>query len=198
MIKAVLFDADGVVFDSCDSQGRFIWKSSLKEDLGLSEEQIKPLFKDGRMFRGEIGTVQQVSEFFRDSSIQSVTAVEFIEYWHSKDSNVNAQILELVDRVKVPRYMATNQEKLRLARFRTLVGSHFQQVFGSAELGVCKPDPRFFTKISDTLGLKPEEVLMIDDDKKYISGASEAGLQVHLFTGFEELRNDLQLRNLLN
>lgn len=63
-------------------------------------------------------------------------------------------------------------------------------VFSCVE-GVMKPDRRIYETALAGLGSKAERVVFIDDVQRYILGAGELGLNTILFTGVEEVRNQL-------
>ena len=201
-ILAVLFDAGGVLFRSFDDKGRFLWTLNSLNDIGLTEEQIGASFKTGfsDVLTGKVGTLDYFEKVFENEPYKSapVTTEEFVEYWLEKDANVNIDTLALADRVTVPKYMATNQEFMRLAKIQTLLGSHFKQIFASVELGVCKPDTAFFKRIADILELPPRNILMIDDDAKYLLGAQTVGMQCHLFEDCPSLEAYLDSRGLID
>ncbi|MGP4001109.1 HAD family hydrolase [Streptomyces sp. 8N706] len=50
----------------------------------------------------------------------------------------------------------------------------------SYEHGVQKPDPRLFRVACDALGLAPEDVVMVGDDRRADAGAAGLGCAVHL------------------
>ncbi len=50
----------------------------------------------------------------------------------------------------------------------------------SYEIGVMKPDPRIFHVACDELGLAPDSVLMVGDDRDADTGAATLGCPVHL------------------
>ena len=58
---------------------------------------------------------------------------------------------------------------------------YFNNHYTSKELGVCKPDPGFFTKICSEAGFAPENSFLIGNDyKKDIIGAKAAGMKTIL------------------
>ncbi len=65
-----------------------------------------------------------------------------------------------------------------LALKRVGADTWFSHFFSSKDLGYAKPDPRFFSRICDETGLKPEECIMIGNDyDKDICGAKLAGMR---------------------
>ena len=60
----------------------------------------------------------------------------------------------------------------------------------SAELGCCKPDPRMYRTASDTLGLRPEDCLFVDNDRDCVLGAVQLGYQACAISRYGEPPND--------
>ena len=54
---------------------------------------------------------------------------------------------------------------------------YVDDIFYSARLGVKKPDDEFFTKVQACVGLRSEELLLIDDSRQNILSAKKAGWQ---------------------
>lgn len=71
----------------------------------------------------------------------------------------------------------------------------FDRRYISAELGVCKPDPRIYAAVEQGSGLPPGALYFIDDKPENIAAASVRGWQTHLFTGAETLVADLAARD---
>jgi putative hydrolase of the HAD superfamily len=64
----------------------------------------------------------------------------------------------------------------------------------SCELGVAKPDPRFFTAAATLIGAEPAEMVLIDDNATNVVGARTVGYRAicwHLEQGIERLREQL-------
>ena len=65
---------------------------------------------------------------------------------------------------------------------RVGANTYFRHFFSSKDLGYQKPDPRFFSSITEKLGIKPENAVMIGNlYEKDIVGAKMAGMQTVLF-----------------
>jgi putative hydrolase of the HAD superfamily len=59
-----------------------------------------------------------------------------------------------------------------------------------------KPDPRIYRLLFSRFGLVPEECLFIDDRMKNIEGAEAVGMQSLLFTGLDQLLQELRTRGI--
>lgn len=65
--------------------------------------------------------------------------------------------------------------------------AHFDHVFFSNELGVRKPDPRFYERIIEEMGVDASECLFVDDKEKNVEGARAAGMHAIVFTDMAAL-----------
>jgi putative hydrolase of the HAD superfamily len=76
-------------------------------------------------------------------------------------------------------YLATNQEHLRAAYLMQKLGlaEHVDGIFYSARLGAKKPDLEFFARVQAAVGLRGEELLLIDDSRQNVEAARQAGWQ---------------------
>ncbi|HVS67980.1 MAG TPA: HAD family phosphatase [Mycobacteriales bacterium] len=64
----------------------------------------------------------------------------------------------------------------------------FDHVFTSFELGLIKPDAEVFHHVVDALGVEPEQVFFLDDNRINVEGARAAGLQAEQVRGVAEAR----------
>ena len=61
----------------------------------------------------------------------------------------------------------------------------------SSEEHLIKPDLRIYQRILDKYQLQPSDCLFVDDKQKNVDAAKASGMHSLLFTGSEQLRNDL-------
>lgn len=66
------------------------------------------------------------------------------------------------------------------------------KIFVSAYLKMRKPNPEIYRYVLAKLGRKPEEVLLIDDNKDCIKSAKSIGIKSILFKDITQLKNDLR------
>jgi 2-haloacid dehalogenase len=67
----------------------------------------------------------------------------------------------------------------------------------SGEEKMRKPFPEFYQLTLDRFGLRAEQTLFIDDNKRNIEGAAEVGLQCIHFIAPEQLEQELKEKNVL-
>lgn len=63
------------------------------------------------------------------------------------------------------------------ARWRPLL----DHVFVSAPMGVMKPDPEIYRRVTEALGVDPDEIAFVDDKQANVDGALAAGWRAHLW-----------------
>ena len=61
----------------------------------------------------------------------------------------------------------------------------------SAKVKLAKPDPAIYRMLMDRYRLKAEECIFIDDRQNNIDTAADLGMQTILFTGIDELKEEL-------
>jgi putative hydrolase of the HAD superfamily len=72
------------------------------------------------------------------------------------------------------------------------IGALFEQVLVSGELLLLKPDPAIYRHAAAVLGLRPEELVFIDNRERNVRGAESIGITGHVYTDPASLRAFLQ------
>jgi HAD superfamily hydrolase (TIGR01509 family) len=181
---AILFDADGVV-QTTDEK----WWFALTELIGPNDpDRVQrflgdimaaelPALAGTTTFAGPLGEVLRLWEV-------TTPASEVLRMWQhiEVDFSMIAAIRELTAQ-GVRCALATNQHPERAAYMRDTLGYDevFAELFYSCDEGVAKPDPAFFTRAVERLGVAPQRTLFVDDNQDNVAGAREAGLVAELF-----------------
>jgi putative hydrolase of the HAD superfamily len=181
---AILFDADGVV-QTTDEK----WWFALTELIGPSDPDRVQRFLGDIMaaelpaLAGTTTFVGPLADVLRQWEVP-VPASEVLSMWQhvDVDSSMIAAIRELTER-GVRCALATNQHPERAAYMRDTLGYDevFAELFYSCDEGVAKPDPAFFRRAVERLGVLPQRTLFVDDNHDNVAGAQEAGLVAELF-----------------
>ncbi len=197
MIKAVLFDADGVLTLPED-----VFSVVYARSHGLDTKPFENFFKN------DWYPIVTGSKDLKDSIAANPelwqwngTTDELLDYWFKTEDVRNEELLTEIGKLAnqdIPCYLATDQEKYRAEYMKTVMFKDiFSGYFVSAELGTTKTDPRFFELVLQELGVKhpgiqPAEVVFFDDSQSKVDTAKATGIDARLFE-----RND-QVRDLLN
>lgn len=114
----------------------------------------------------------------------------------SQPFRVDEEVLDLVDELRangIRTAILTNGTDTIPDEVASInLGSHFESVFNSAEIGWTKPDVRAFQRVLDAMQLAPHEVFFTDDSASKLVGAEELGMPTHHFTGAARLREALR------
>ena len=191
MVKAIIFDVDGVIFNSTDSAGNFLWSANIERDLGIKIADLRKIFSSAwlNVIKGEIDTKVH---FEKTLLPYGVSAEKFIDYWLKNDDHINQNVLNIIQEIRQPVYLGTNQETYRAAHLQSMIGDYFKKIFSSCEIGAVKPEEAFYAHIERELELPSSNLLFIDDTEANISAAQNRGWNTYHFKGdLNELRRVL-------
>lgn len=195
MIRAVLFDLDGVIrhFDTDHI-------AAVEQRYGIAEGTIARFaFSDdvlGPVITGAITREEWVEQIGAHIGNEKA-AME----WGRTPSRVDAEMVALVNEVRAAGYptaILTNGTDTVRAEIDALgLTPRFDRIFNSAEIGFAKPDTRAFQHVLDALGHSPAEVFFTDDSASSLVGAVELGMPSHLFSDASALRTALRAHGVL-
>lgn len=175
-----------MLIHSTDADGRFLWSKNIEADLGVSKTVIDAIFDENwlNILKGKRDVKEHVEQVFKAHPIpDTLNAPVFLHYWLSRDNYINPSMLELVYHLSVPIYLGTNQERYRTAHLRETLARHFHGVYSSSELGFAKPEPEFYEAVEKDLELKPEALMLIDDQAYNVAAAKARGWQAYHYQG---------------
>lgn len=199
---AVIFDMDDVLcvyhFDKRLKR--------LAEMSGVSEEIINDVIWE-QGFDEEADAGRWTAEEYHRLFCERIGATLTVDQWlearaHSMEPS--HEVLDMARAVKrnAKLSLLTNNGPV-LQKFIARVFPEVPEIFGehshfSCELGVAKPDPEVFLRLTALLEAQPSQTLFIDDTASYIEGAVSAGLMTHHFRAAEALRRELEEYGLLS
>ena len=193
MIKAVLFDFGGVLSET--GQHGFI--QDIVADLyGISPDQIDTSQWHNELRRGrgaEDGLFHQLNERFG----KHVTKEQFV-----------ARVLKANKPAPVVFELATSLRKhgIRTGIFSNIFEmnarelrkqgfyDNFDPVLLSWETGYAKPDQQFYDLAVEKLQVRPEEILLIDDQDKCLDPAVAMGMHIIKAESPEQIVRDTKKR----
>ena len=177
---AVLFDMDGVIFDS-EQAVLAVWRE-LAEELGLSDIES--------VFLRCVGTNKaRTEEIFR----AAYPALDFARFdaearrrFHTRWSGGNlprkpgaGEILQALKDRAVPLALASSTERAVVRQELDEAGllGFFDAVIGGDQVKRSKPDPEIFLRAAEALGAEPERCFVIEDSFNGVRAAAAAGMR---------------------
>lgn len=183
-----MLDVDGVLIDGRPEDGRH-WQTSIEEDFGFAKESLNEHFFLPHWDDIVVGRKEMMEHLVAALAkvAPHVGADEFVSYWFERDSRLVQPLLEEMGAARaagVRVFLATNQEHLRAEYLMSALGlrAHVDGIFYSAELGAKKPEAEFFTRVQKRVGVRGEEMLLIDDSAANVEAAVKAGWRAMVWT----------------
>mgnify|MGYP000889152839 FL=1 len=195
MLKAVLWDADGVL-----QQVPGGWRPLLNDLIGPERTDafltsLWPTAMEAMRGRGDI--LVALDELFERQGLLDV-APRIREVWGTFDRfDDTRDLVAEVRRTGIGCHLATNQDPLRASYMRERLGygDLMDRSFYSCDVGAAKPDPEFFERVLEALALPADEVAFVDDHADNVATARAVGLQAvhwHHDEGLPTLRAALR------
>lgn len=194
-IKAVIFDMGGVLLRTGERTPR----EELAREVGLSLAELERLvFASETSIAAETG---QISERQHWDTVLNKLKVPYEQreefqrrFW--ANDRVDDNLIEYVHQLQ-KKYrtglLSNAWDGIRPAimeRFPQMLEPFDVTVF-SAEVGMRKPDPRYYHWILDRLGAAAEEAVFIDDYLPNVEAAEQIGLHAIRFLSPDQMRQDL-------
>lgn len=190
MIRAVVFDLDGVVrhFDPehvADIERRHDIAPGSIERFAFADPQIKQV-TTGELSRSEwIGLIAD-----------HIGNCEAAQEWGDQPYHVDAAILDLADELRslglVTAILTNGTDTIPTEMALLGLPSRFEPIFNSASIGFIKPDERAFAYVLEHLTLPAGDVFFTDDSDRKLAGAATLGMITHHFTDVAGLREALR------
>lgn len=182
MLKAVLFDMDGVLIDSEPA-----WE---KVEMKLAKQFNIPVTKElQKRYTGVHHSVMWddlKSIFGYEEKAETITNLEscfMTEYY--KNGNL-LPILPTMDLIKELRAnnidcaLATSNDRKNAEYVTERLGltKYISVIISNSDVNNCKPAPDIFLAAADNLGRKPRECLVVEDSRSGCIAAKAAGMKV--------------------
>ncbi len=183
MIKAVIFDLDGVLIDARD------WHyQALNRALGLFGLEIPrddhiisydglPTKKKLEMLSVERGLPRQLHGFI--NHMKQVYTMELI-YSQCRPQFYHQYALSRLQKAGFKMAVCSNsiRETLDLMIGRADLDQYFEFTLSNQDVKIAKPDPEIYNTAIKRLGLQPGECLIVEDNHNGVRAAQAAGAHV--------------------
>lgn len=183
-IRAVVFDIGGVLETTPDTGMTKKWEQRLHLQPGELDERIAGVWRDGALGKCSEEFVQQsLSKTFGMDRAQVDAFMD--DLWEEYLGTLNAPLATYFSSLR-PRYQtALLSNSFVGARNREMERYHFDEmtdlIIYSHEIGIAKPERRIFELTCERLGVRPAEMIFLDDAKRHIIAARECGIHAILF-----------------
>lgn len=179
-IKAVLFDMDGVIFDTereylqewnkiFEKYGYEMKKEIYVSVMGRGRKKVKEIFREN------FGDDLPIEEMYIEKDKMLKEAIE------NNKVPLKQGALELLEFLKKNGYktaLATSAKKDRVKSQVThaKINNLFDAIVCADDIVNSKPDPEIFLKAAEKVNIKPENCIVIEDSEAGIRAAFNAGM----------------------
>jgi putative hydrolase of the HAD superfamily len=195
-LRAVVFDYGMVLSNPPDLAAR----KELERITGLGSEEFEWRYWVDRLAydRGDLTGLAFWTKFAHDAELK-LTAEELTQL-NAFDARMwtttNATMLEWHQKLKaagIRTGILSNMGDNVLERILEIFAwvEDFDALVWSFQHGIVKPDAPIYRLVVEKIGVKPEEVLFLDDRQENIEGAERVGIHGLQFSTVEQLRKDL-------
>ena len=182
MIKAIIFDMDGVLVDSEPFHVEIEKQQFNRHKIQVSDiEHQQYLGVASDVMWHKIAKNHTLNISLEELIQQNRT--ETIRYFSElKEIPVMPGLVDLLEKLKKKNYRlavasSSFPEIIELILEKTDLKKYFQIIVSSQEAGKCKPEPDVFLLAAQKLGVKPEDCLVIEDSKNGIRAAKSAKMK---------------------
>ena len=192
-MKVLLFDADGVM-----TLPEEYFSIVYARSHGLDPEPFENFFKTdwAEFVTGKQDLKEHITNHPELWQWKG-DANGLLKYWFEIENIQNTELVTLIKEYRnngIKCYLATEQDKYRGEYMKnTMFPNLFDGYFITAELGVKKDNPEFFTRIIDDLkqsdiNIAPSDIIFFDDSQSKVDAANAVGITAVLYKNLDSVK----------
>ncbi|MEE9213304.1 MAG: HAD family phosphatase [Thermodesulfobacteriota bacterium] len=179
MIKAVIFDMDGVMVDS-----EYLWERA--ETILLSRRNIE--YND--QYRDQIVGLNQndsgkllIETFSLNESIEKVISerIDILFELYDNQLKLNTGLINLLEKLKINNFLlavasSSPKKVVRYVVDKFKLSNYFHAIISGDNAAEGKPHPEIYLKTAQELSTAPKSCVAIEDSINGLISAKEAGM----------------------
>jgi len=213
-IKAVFFDQDGVIIDTERDGHRVSFNMTFKE-FGFSDAWSVEYYHELLQIAG--GKERMKHHAQTKGFSKPIPAEELDELVKAMHKRKTALFVELIETGKLPlrpgihRFMkeamaaglkiavctTSNEQAAKAITGKILSDIKFELVLAGDVVEKKKPDPEIYNLALSKLGLKPDEVMVVEDSKNGVKASKAAGIQTIVTTNHYTEKEDVEAGDII-
>ena len=196
--KAVIFDMDGLLFDTeivyyeasqmvADQMGFPYDKELYLKYLGVSDEEVWANYHQIFASFGKNNVQKFINDAYEETIRRfSLGAVQL------KPGVI--ELLDFLEEHRIPKVVASSNQRhiIELLLEKNQLTNYFETIVSAENVKRAKPDPEIFLLAHEYLGTKKQETLVLEDSKNGILAAASAEIPVIMIPDLLAPSEDLQ------
>lgn len=193
MIKAIIFDLNGVFIKSRNLSERFA------EDFGVPRDEFLAALREIMQKVRQPDAIECFGywkPYLQKWGI-GFSGEEFFDYWFGSEK-IDPDLAEYAKKLKgqsIKLFILSNNFRERsqyyLKNFTDFM-TIFDNVYFSWQTGHQKPGPQAYLQILDENDLKANECLYFDDSERNVASAKVLGIHSYFYTGVDQTRRIIE------
>jgi HAD superfamily hydrolase (TIGR01509 family) len=179
MIKAIIFDMDGVMIES-----EPLWEKTERILLRRRSIDYNPTYRDKIVGLNQKDSAELLKETFGlPETIEEIIAerVEILISLYEEELELVPGLVPLLEELKRKEFLLAlaSSSPLRVINFvldKFSLGEFFSVVVSGDSVELGKPHPDIYLHTTKKLGVPPEECLVIEDSINGVKSAKKAGM----------------------
>ena len=180
--KAVIFDMDGLMFDT-ERLLRRLWIQACKKfNINVSDDTFNKIIglkkEDGRKI-----LEKELGDKFNYQEVRNVRDNMYFEYLEKNGTPIKKGLKELItflEENNIPKAIASSSKRefINILLDKANLSEHFPIIVSGDEIINGKPNPEIFLKASEKLKIEPNKCLVLEDSNVGVKAANTAGMEV--------------------
>ena len=178
MIKAVLWDNDGVLVDT----EKLFFEATKNTLASVGVELSRELFVEYSLIKG-VGLREYLTHYNLSlglyESLRKKRSIEYSRLLETKTElieGINQTLKFLHDHYKMGIVTSSRKQHFEIIHKNTNILKYFKFVLTREDYRNSKPDPEPYLKGLDMIDVKPEECIVIEDSARGLKSANRAGI----------------------
>ena len=178
LLKGIIFDLDGVLVDSMPFHYR-AWKKAFEDIASIDVDEKLIYSLEGMPGKELIKKVFQLKEFMDNSKIEQINCKKKELFLGDLSFKCFPSVKTMINNLHCTKGLVTGSTKKEtdLILKRILTNSKFEQIITGDNVEKGKPDPQAFNLFLSKTGLKPEEVIVVENSPLGVQAARNSKMR---------------------